>query len=94
MVLVDAVKLEISNLGGKMKTTKQVLLLLLFPALVMLLACSSNMQWTSPPPMSIDQSKEYEATIKTNFGDIEVQLFPEEAPLAVNNFVFLARQTG
>ncbi|MBA7505949.1 hypothetical protein ES706_04629 [subsurface metagenome] len=92
MVLVDAVKLEISNLGGKKKTTKQVLLLLLFPALVMLLACSSNMQWTSPPPMSIDQSKEYEATIKTNFGDIEVQLFPEEAPLAVNNFVFLARQ--
>ena len=75
-----------------MKTTKQVLLLLLFPALVTLLACSSNMQWTSPPPMSIDQSKEYEATIKTNFGDIEVQLFPEEAPLAVNNFVFLARQ--
>ena len=58
----------------------------------MLLACSSNMQWTSPPPMSIDQSKEYEAIIKTNFGDIEVQLFPEEAPLAVNNFVFLSRQ--
>ncbi len=75
-----------------MKTTKQVLLLMLFPALLMLLACSSNMQWTSPPPMSIDQSKEYEATIKTDFGDIEVQLFPEEAPLAVNNFVFLARQ--
>jgi len=42
--------------------------------------------------MSIDQSKEYQATISTNFGDITVQLFPEEAPLAVNNFVFLARQ--
>jgi cyclophilin family peptidyl-prolyl cis-trans isomerase len=42
--------------------------------------------------MSIDPSKEYQATIKTNFGDIVVQLFPEDAPLAVNNFVFLARQ--
>jgi peptidylprolyl isomerase len=42
--------------------------------------------------MSIDQSKEYQATIKTNFGDIVVQLFPEDASIAVNNFVFLARQ--
>ena len=50
------------------------------------------MQWPNPPPMSIDQSKEYQATIKTNFGDIVVQLFPKDAPIAVNNFVFLARQ--
>ncbi len=50
------------------------------------------MQWPNPPPMTIDQKKEYLATIKTNFGDIVVQLFPKDAPLAVNNFVFLARQ--
>jgi cyclophilin family peptidyl-prolyl cis-trans isomerase len=50
------------------------------------------MQWSSPPPMSLDQSKEYQATIKTNLGDIVVELFPKDAPLAVNNFVFLARQ--
>ncbi len=50
------------------------------------------MQWSSPPSMSIDQGKEYQATIKTNLGDIVVQLFPEDAPLAVNNFVFLARE--
>jgi cyclophilin family peptidyl-prolyl cis-trans isomerase len=61
-------------------------------------ACGSNteggksMQWSSPPPMSIDQNKEYQATIKTNLGDIVVQLFPEDVPLAVNNFVFLAQQ--
>jgi peptidylprolyl isomerase len=42
--------------------------------------------------MSIDQSKEYTATIKTNYGDITIQLLPKEAPLAVNNFVFLARE--
>ncbi len=50
------------------------------------------MQWSSQPPMTIDQNKQYTATIKTNYGDIEVQLFPKDAPVTVNNFVFLARQ--
>jgi cyclophilin family peptidyl-prolyl cis-trans isomerase len=51
-----------------------------------------TIQWPNPPPMTIDQNKQYVATIKTNYGDIVVQLFPQDAPLAVNNFVFLARQ--
>ncbi|MCJ7515161.1 MAG: peptidylprolyl isomerase [Dehalococcoidia bacterium] len=42
--------------------------------------------------MTIDQNKEYTATIKTNYGDIVLELFPKDAPVAVNNFVFLARQ--
>ena len=50
------------------------------------------MQWSSPPTITIDQNKTYTATLKTNFGDIKIQLLPKEAPLAVNNFVFLARQ--
>ena len=50
------------------------------------------MQWSSPPPMTIDQNKQYTATIKTNYGDIVLQLFPKDAPVTVNNFVFLARQ--
>ena len=50
------------------------------------------MQWSSPPPMTINKNKQYNATIKTNYGDIEVEFFPKEAPLAVNNFVFLANQ--
>lgn len=48
--------------------------------------------YSAAPPMTIDQNKEYTATMKTNFGDIVLQLFPKESPLAVNNFVFLARQ--
>ncbi|MGB8707936.1 MAG: peptidylprolyl isomerase [Dehalococcoidia bacterium] len=52
----------------------------------------SAMQWSSPPPMTIDQNKQYTATIKTNYGDIVLQLFPKDAPVTVNNFVFLARQ--
>ena len=86
-----------------MKKTKQLLLFVLLAAVTVFSACSSNsnanrateedkvMQWSNPPPMSIDQGKEYQATIKTNFGDIVVQLFPKDAPIAVNNFVFLAR---
>jgi len=53
---------------------------------------SGVLQWSSSPPMTIDQGRQYIATIKTNLGDIEVQLFPQDAPLAVNNFVFLARE--
>ncbi|MDO8491213.1 MAG: peptidylprolyl isomerase [Dehalococcoidia bacterium] len=49
-------------------------------------------QWSSPPPMAIDKNKSYTATIKTNYGDIVVQLLPQDAPITVNNFVFLARQ--
>src|SRR5690606_38990333 len=40
----------------------------------------------------IDPSRYYYATLKTNRGDIEVQLFADRAPKTVNNFVFLARQ--
>ena len=48
-------------------------------------------QFTSCPPMKIDPSRQYIATLKTEKGDIVIELFPDKAPLAVNNFVFLAR---
>ena len=49
-------------------------------------------QYDSPPAMSIDPSKTYRAVFKTEQGDIRVNLFAEEAPITVNNFVFLARE--
>jgi cyclophilin family peptidyl-prolyl cis-trans isomerase len=52
----------------------------------------STMQWSSPPPLTIDQNKQYTATIKTNFGTMTAQLYPKDAPNTVNNFVFLSRQ--
>jgi cyclophilin family peptidyl-prolyl cis-trans isomerase len=72
-------------------------------ALLTLSACSGStvtssspavktMQWSSAPAMTINPDREYQAVIKTNYGDITIQLLPREAPLAVNNFVFLARQ--
>jgi peptidyl-prolyl cis-trans isomerase B (cyclophilin B) len=47
--------------------------------------------YQSPPAMTIDPNKTYTATIKTEKGDVTVQLLPKDAPAAVNNFVFLAK---
>jgi len=48
-------------------------------------------QYSAPPAMTIDESKSYSATLKTNHGDINIDLFASKAPVTVNNFVFLAR---
>lgn len=49
-------------------------------------------QWENPPAMQIDPKKEYQATIETDRGTIELELYPQHAPKTVNNFVFLARE--
>ncbi len=41
--------------------------------------------------MQIDPKKDYSATIKTSCGTIELELFAEQTPITVNNFVTLAR---
>lgn len=46
-------------------------------------------QFTICPPMTIDPTKGYTATIQTEKGDIVLELFPEVAPIAVNSFIFL-----
>jgi cyclophilin family peptidyl-prolyl cis-trans isomerase len=48
-------------------------------------------QYKSPPPLSIEPNKAYHADVKTNRGSIKVELFAEEAPSTVSNFVFLAK---
>jgi cyclophilin family peptidyl-prolyl cis-trans isomerase/protein-disulfide isomerase len=48
-------------------------------------------QYQKAPAMQIDKNKEYVATIQTDQGDIVLKLFADKAPLAVNNFVFLAK---
>lgn len=50
-------------------------------------------QYSSAPPMSIDTSKQYFATVKmAKGGEFVIQLFPDKAPITVNSFVFLANQ--
>ena len=53
----------------------------------------ASKQYGAPPAMTIDQSKKYTATIEMEKGgEIEIELFAAEAPMTVNNFVFLARE--
>jgi cyclophilin family peptidyl-prolyl cis-trans isomerase len=50
-----------------------------------------EIQFAECPPMIIDPLKQYLATIQTEKGEIVVELYPDVAPLAVNSFVFLAK---
>ena len=47
---------------------------------------------TECPPFIIDVDKEYTAIIETEHGDLVLELYPEAAPMAVNSFVYLARE--
>jgi len=51
-----------------------------------------SQQWPAPPPLTIDPSHSYTATLQTTQGTIVIELLPGDAPNTVNNFVFLARQ--
>jgi cyclophilin family peptidyl-prolyl cis-trans isomerase len=53
---------------------------------------SASKQFSAPPAMQIDPSKTYTATLDTSLGTMKANLFASEAPMTVNNFVFLARQ--
>jgi peptidyl-prolyl cis-trans isomerase B (cyclophilin B) len=52
----------------------------------------AELQWSTPPAMQIDATKDYTVSIETNRGTIELMLYPKHAPQTVNNFVFLAQQ--
>jgi cyclophilin family peptidyl-prolyl cis-trans isomerase len=48
--------------------------------------------YSAAPPMTIDPSKTYTATVTTDVGPFTIPLDPKVAPKAVNSFVFLAKQ--
>jgi cyclophilin family peptidyl-prolyl cis-trans isomerase len=56
-------------------------------------AANAAKQYASAPPMTIDKTKQYLATVKmAKGGEFVIQLYPEKAPVTVNSFVFLARE--
>jgi cyclophilin family peptidyl-prolyl cis-trans isomerase len=48
-------------------------------------------KWTKAPAMTIDPTKTYTATVKTDVGTFVIALDAKAAPQTVNNFVFLAQ---
>ena len=51
-----------------------------------------NDMYSAPPPMTIETTKSYKATIVTKKGNIVVDLAAADAPQTVDNFVYLAGQ--
>jgi cyclophilin family peptidyl-prolyl cis-trans isomerase len=51
----------------------------------------ANGTYDRPPEMALEPDHDYHAIFVTEKGTVRVQLFAEEAPETVNNFVFLAR---
>ena len=52
----------------------------------------ADKQWENAPEMQIDADKVYTISMETSKGNIELELYPEHAPVTVNNFVFLCKE--
>lgn len=70
-----------------------IILLTLFPLLTA--SCAESVPppktYPAPPSMVIDTAKQYTAIIETEKGNLVLELFAQDVPVTVNNFVFLAR---
>ena len=69
------------------------LLLTLFLTGVIKMPSQPAKNYSSPTPMVIDVNKKYTALIKTAKGELVLELYPQDAPVTVNNFVTLARKS-
>lgn len=56
------------------------------------LAILDGKKFHTCPLWSVDPLKQYIVSLETSRGEVALQLFPEKAPLAVNNFIFLIKQ--
>lgn len=53
---------------------------------------ASQKQWSKPFDLQIDKTKNYTAELDTSHGTISVELYADDAPETVNNFVSLAKE--
>lgn len=49
-------------------------------------------QWDTPPALTIDADRVYVVKLETSQGDISLELYPEHAPMTVNNYIFLVNE--
>lgn len=60
--------------------------------IVKVLKYENENTYTTCPNWVLDLDKQYSAVVKTEKGSFTIDLFADKAPLAVNSFVFLARE--
>ena len=91
---------------GILKDNKEIFLPLgglLVLVLIIILSTGSGMELFSPLDTLehkrfieaedvLEEGRDYAAIIKTSQGEIEIDLFEDEVPVSVNNFVFLSAQ--
>lgn len=53
-----------------------------------------NNKYQSAPKMNIDPGVQYNAIITTNLGTFTLRLLSKNAPITVNNFIFLAKMAS
>jgi peptidyl-prolyl cis-trans isomerase B (cyclophilin B) len=69
-----------------------ILVLITLPSVSCAGAAPKSKTYSAPPPITIDTSRQYTATIETEKGKLVLELFASDVPVTVNNFVFLARE--
>ena len=83
VILVLAVAIVVGNIV-KSRQSAQVVPTIVEPQLK---------QYAAAPPMTIDTSKQYLATVKMeNGGEFVIEFFADKSPVTVNSFIFLARE--
>lgn len=60
---------------------------------VIKLTLLEDRQFSQCPPITINPTRQYTATLHTEKGDIVIELYADKAPLAVNSFIFLANNS-
>ncbi len=78
----------------KIKKIKKIAVVVLLGVTLFSVGCAGSgpKTYSSPPKMQIDTKKKYAATFNTSLGSFKVELFAQESPTTVNNFVFLSKE--
>jgi cyclophilin family peptidyl-prolyl cis-trans isomerase len=77
----------------KIDKIKKIGVVILLGVTLFAIGCAGGgpKSYNSPPKMQINTKKKYIATVNTSLGSFKIELFAQETPVTVNNFVFLSK---
>lgn len=55
-------------------------------------SASTQKKWPAPPPVLVKPGMKYIATAQTGMGNFYIELYADDVPKTVSNFIFLARE--